>query len=326
MLLAAPFVFTVAVTAQLPHYGPEQPPPPQGQRIEAKDGDTIVLRGSARVRVVHRSEGQVRAIYNAEQQWLILLVDYVDPQTGAPDGGVDSSYRFDAVSGAWPLGERWDGSAVIDEYTMFKGGATGVGLTTSAGLIQMLSSMNSNWFQDSRAVATLSYRGSGSSVSRGQSFAEVEQRTVADAIRNAQNRGGTSVTTLTLPNGAAATSSLSVAAGGVVNSPRTEPARPGDYPPPENPVRVGGNVRQPAKLVHVEPVLPPQAAQANVRGVVIVEVTIDTQGAVSGAKVLRSIPLLDRAAIDAVRQWRFEPTELNGRPVPVIMTVTVNFR
>lgn len=43
-------------------------------------------------------------------------------------------------------------------------------------------------------------------------------------------------------------------------------------------------------------------------------------------KVLRSIPLLDEAAIDAVKQWIYSPTLLNGVPVPVIMTVTVNFR
>jgi hypothetical protein len=48
-------------------------------------------------------------------------------------------------------------------------------------------------------------------------------------------------------------------------------------------------------------------------------------GKVADAKVLRSIPLLDSAALDAVRQWEFTPTLLNGVPVPVIMTVTVNF-
>jgi TonB family protein len=219
----------------------------------------------------------------------------------------------------------WEGGAVIDDYTMFQGGGAGVGLTTPAGLIQLMSPMNGNWFTDSRAVATVFYKGSGRSNSMGQSFAEAEQRAVADASRNAPSRDGTSVTTHILPNGASATSLLSVITGGVVNSPGVEPSRPGDYPPPENPVRVGGNIGQPSKLVHVDPVLPPAAAQANVRGVVIVQITIDTQGAVSDAKVLRSIPLLDRAAVDAVRQWRFEPTQLNGRPVPVIMTVTVNF-
>ena len=57
----------------------------------------------------------------------------------------------------------------------------------------------------------------------------------------------------------------------------------------------------------------------------IVEITIAPDGSVSNAKILRSIPLLDAAALEAVRQWRYEPTFLNRAAVPVIMTVTVNF-
>ncbi len=55
------------------------------------------------------------------------------------------------------------------------------------------------------------------------------------------------------------------------------------------------------------------------------EITIGTDGNVRDARVLRSIPLLDQAAIDAVKQWQFTTTELNGQPVPVVMTVTINF-
>ena len=68
------------------------------------------------------------------------------------------------------------------------------------------------------------------------------------------------------------------------------------------------------------------AQQARVQGVVILEARIEADGTVSSARVLRSIPLLDQAAIDAVRQWEFTPTLLNGVPIPVIMTTTVNFR
>ena len=57
----------------------------------------------------------------------------------------------------------------------------------------------------------------------------------------------------------------------------------------------------------------------------MLEATIDVRGQVDAIRVLKSPPLLDQAAIDAVRQWRFTPTLLNGVPVPVIMTVTVNF-
>jgi protein TonB len=75
----------------------------------------------------------------------------------------------------------------------------------------------------------------------------------------------------------------------------------------------------------VKPVYPAIAQSARVQGVVILEATIGTDGRVTDVKVLRSIPLLDQAAIDAVKQWQYTPTTLNGQPVPVIMTVTVNF-
>src|SRR5262245_12849381 len=91
------------------------------------------------------------------------------------------------------------------------------------------------------------------------------------------------------------------------------------------PLRVGGDIREPKKIKHVAPVYPDDALAARVQGVVILEVIIDTNGDVSDAKVLRSVPMLDQAAVDAVRQWRFTPTLLNNAPVAVIMTVTVNF-
>ena len=90
-------------------------------------------------------------------------------------------------------------------------------------------------------------------------------------------------------------------------------------------VRVGGNVRTPVKIKDVKPVYPPNAQAARISGIVILEVLIGSDGAVEEAQVLRSIPLLDQAAVDAVMQWRFAPTLLNGQTVPVIMTVTVNF-
>ncbi len=116
-------------------------------------------------------------------------------------------------------------------------------------------------------------------------------------------------------------------AGGVVGGitggiPEPPPPPP---PPPTQPVRVGGNIKPPQKVKHVNPVYPPIAQSARVQGIVIIEATIGPSGAVQDAKVLRSIPLLDQAALDAVRQWQFTPTLLNGVPVPVIMTVTVQF-
>ena len=91
------------------------------------------------------------------------------------------------------------------------------------------------------------------------------------------------------------------------------------------PVRVGGSIRPPAKLRHVEPVYPAEAMRASVHGMVIVDLVIDTDGRVRDARILRSIPQLDSAALDAVRQWEFAPTLVEGAPAPVAMTVTVTF-
>ena len=91
------------------------------------------------------------------------------------------------------------------------------------------------------------------------------------------------------------------------------------------PVRVGGNIKAPTKVRDVRPVYPAEAQAAQIQGVVIIEATIEVDGRVHEARVLRSVPALDDAALDAVRQWEFVPTEVGGVHVPVIMTVTVNF-
>lgn len=103
------------------------------------------------------------------------------------------------------------------------------------------------------------------------------------------------------------------------------PAQGGDASSKMAPVRVGGSIAEPRKIKDVPPVYPEVAIAARVQGVVIVEVTIQPDGTVGDAKVLRSIPLLDEAALTAVKQWVYEPTLLNGVAVPVIATATVNF-
>lgn len=99
-------------------------------------------------------------------------------------------------------------------------------------------------------------------------------------------------------------------------------------PTPERPreaLRVGGAIKPPVKIHEVLPVYPRIAQTARVEGTVILEATINEHGRVTELRVLRSVALLDDAALVAVRQWLFEPTLLNGTPVPVVMTVTVTF-
>ena len=314
--------------AQAPRSAPAaaQTSVPAGQKVETSDGDTVFVREGARVRIVSRRHAAVRAIYDADKRFIVLLVDYFDPAKGMPDGKVDVDYRFDDVAGDWPLGARWEGSAIVDDYysvgprVMSMGPAGSIGLTTDKGLVQFFSAYfapeRENLFVDPRAIATVRFRGNG----RGdegarETFDQIEPRiltmaaTQADArIARGDQPGPPIISERTLigPSGSAAV--------------------PGPPRPSGNaPVRVGGNVKVPTKLVDVRPVYPPDAQAARVQGVVIIEATIAPDGTVGDARVLRSIPLLDQAALDAVKQWKFEPTIVGGTAVPVIMTVTVNF-
>jgi periplasmic protein TonB len=96
-------------------------------------------------------------------------------------------------------------------------------------------------------------------------------------------------------------------------------------PPPIKPVPVGGSIKRPERLQGAPPVYPTAARFARIEGVVIIEATIGTDGRVQDARLLRSHPMLEQAALEAVREWVYSPTLLNGVPVPVIMTVTVHF-
>ena len=89
--------------------------------------------------------------------------------------------------------------------------------------------------------------------------------------------------------------------------------------------RPGGAIREPRKIRDSPAVYPEVARNAKIEGVVILEATIDERGVVTDARVLRSVPLLDAAALTALKQWRYTPTLLNGVPVRVLMTVTFRF-
>jgi periplasmic protein TonB len=94
----------------------------------------------------------------------------------------------------------------------------------------------------------------------------------------------------------------------------------------ETPMRITAEVKQPVLVTKVEPPYPEIARKARIQGVVILEAVITKTGTVEEVKVLRSLhPILDQAAINAVKQWRYQPATLNGRPVKVYFTVTVKF-
>jgi protein TonB len=92
------------------------------------------------------------------------------------------------------------------------------------------------------------------------------------------------------------------------------------------PTRLHAGLPVPIKIADATPIYPPSARAAGIAGDVVLEIVIDARGRVRVERVLRSIPALDQAAIDAVTQWRFAPVRIDGAPHAVTMPVTVNFR
>jgi TonB family protein len=131
---------------------------------------------------------------------------------------------------------------------------------------------------------------------------------------------------LRVPHAPILSTRAQTASGGtVIWSQSSGVAQRGGGPDSTGAYRVGGPIRPPRKIADVPPIYSQEAQNAKAEGVIVLEARIDEKGNVSDTRLLRSIPMLDEAAIAAVRKWRYEPTLVNGNPVPVLLTVTVNF-
>jgi TonB family protein len=290
------------------------PAPMPGRTIQAADGDVIVVGPLTRVAIVRRVQGQGRLVQAADGGGVLLVMESIEPDPGVGTGGKRfRSWKF--ASSAWPLGPRWEGELTLDEYLPSgsggPGGPGGMAIHTDRGTVFI--GHLSNFPISPKPMAVLQ-PGSMSAGTAWGTLDEIEQQWTTggdEALSRGQRMQ------MRADFGRAPQSDIAVSSGGVgAVVTRSSPA---------GAVRVGGNIRVPARLNQVAPVYPQQAKDARVQGVVIVEVVVGADGSVSDARTLRSIPLLDEAALECVRQWRYEPTLLNGTPVPVIMTVTVNF-
>lgn len=132
-------------------------------------------------------------------------------------------------------------------------------------------------------------------------------------------------------------------APGTANSPETaDPTSPASVSPappafvpgatlgtsqkPHGPVRISGGVMANNVVNKVEPVYPPDAKRAGVRGSVVFEAMIGKAGNIENLRVISGVPVLATAAADAVRHWTYRPYKLNGEPIEVQTTITINFR
>ena len=78
-------------------------------------------------------------------------------------------------------------------------------------------------------------------------------------------------------------------------------------------------------MKNVPPVYPPIALSARIQGAVVMDIVVGIDGSVVDAQIVRSIPLLDPAALEAARQWKFEPPIVDGVPTPIVMMMTTTF-
>jgi len=106
---------------------------------------------------------------------------------------------------------------------------------------------------------------------------------------------------------------------------RADRPRESGQPDKDGIYRIGDGVQPPEQISSVGMPLPRDIAASGIKGSVALDVIVREDGRVTDAKVLRSVPTLDAQAIALVRQWRFAPATLNGRPVPVRIVVVVNF-
>jgi TonB family protein len=297
--------FASVAAAQQP---PLRPPPPPGVDISARDGDRIIVDDDARVQIVRRRQATLRTIYSKEEQLLIVLVDYSKPGE-FPDGVVDWAFNFYQVDGTWPLGPRWEGLTTMYGYEGDPPSPRGLAFDTPQGLVQLVPNGQDLPKPDSSVLAVLTFRGSSGSARSRMSFAEAEALQLTDAARS--NASGSTVSTVMGPAGSG-TTGMGTASGGV----GVARAEMGVVRRPTN---------APRKIRDVAPIYPAAARQARVSGIVILELQLDVNGTVSDVRVLRSIPLLDAAAIEAVKQWQYEPMIVNGKAIPIPLTVTVPF-
>jgi TonB family protein len=288
------------------------PPPMPGRLIQAADGDVIVVGPTTRVAIVRRVHGQGRLVQSADGGGVLLVMDSVEPDPGVGTGGKRfRSWKF--TNGAWPFGPSWEGDLTLDEYLPSgSGGPGGMAIHTDRGSVFI--GHLSDFPISPKPLAVLQTGSMRAGTAWGTLDEIVQQWTTGgdEALSRGQRMQ------MRADFGRASQSDVAVSSGGIGAVTARSTAAAGA-------VRVGGAIRAPVRLNQVAPVYPQQAKDARVQGVVIVELVIAADGSVSDARTLRSIPLLDEAALESVRQWRYEPTLLNGTPVPVIMTATVNF-
>ncbi len=312
-----PFVMTAVVCATLcgsvasaQQPPPQRPPAPEGRRLIAADGDVVVLNDDDRVRIVRRREAQVRVVVDQPSGTIIVLAHWTVSAVRSAEGIADWAWRFSRITlGQWPFESPWEGPAVVEESdaSPLSQVDARVVLETSQGSVHFISGTPWGNRPPASAAATIVYSGGGGTVG-GVPFDQMQQREI-EVARHPLSRQG-SVSIGRVPDVAISFMGLDPPGGGT--------AAPAPLPRPPSGSSPYTGFR---KVHHVDPELPEELRRAGVMGWSIVELTLDDDGTVTAARVLRSIPGTDEIVLAAVKQWRYEMGRI---PCGVLRPVTIS--
>lgn len=154
-----------------------------GQEISASDGDRVIVDDDARVQIIRRRQATVRTIFNHEQRALIVLADYAKPGQ-FPDGTVDTTFNFYELEGDWPLAPRWEELTTLFQYQGDPTHPTVYGIRTPMGLVQLMPGRPGLQQPQPTAIAVLWFRGSSMGQGGSMSFAEAEERQLAETAKH----------------------------------------------------------------------------------------------------------------------------------------------
>jgi TonB family protein len=292
--------------------------PPEGRQLEAADGDIVIVDGDARVSVVRRRQAMVRVVADETNRFVLVLADWGTMASPDPDGTVNYVWRFTGTDGHWPPDHRWQAPATMLMPDFPGRSVSALSIETPAGVVAFMGGPR-DIAPPANVAAVIHFTGMTGGGREGLSFDDAERDAMSPNFMSS-----VSSASMVPPGIAFSGERMTFETGSALQPgtpPSAQPATPRSAASSPSP----RFVRPPQLIRRVDPQRSDAATAAGAQGFVILEVSIALDGTVSAARVLRSIPLLDEAALAAVRQWRYAPAGPEGRPDPLVTTVVVPF-
>jgi len=278
----------------------------------AGDADNVraaIDRKSAPTAISSALAVQVNQLSTTEDAWFVTMapLSQLQPQAAGTAGAVPGPFAMYSKVQQASGGVKFGANVVVNLQAVSQRDQDAAALAAVLKAMGIGLSGNSNaqaaWAAELLQNLSVTAEGNVTKVSLTVPETLIEQMMQASHTQAAHPSGG---------------------ADASVRAPAATVEQPAPQPTPQR-IRVGGDVQQYKLRQHVQPVYPPLAMQARISGTVRLNAIIGKDGTVQDLTVVSGHPLLITAAIDAVKQWVYEPTLLNGRAVEVIAPIEVEF-